>query len=72
MFLEIANFGVCNTATFSSSTKKSAQIMSYVASGWVLFWLLLTVLVNLCCRAVGVERFLDFLQEVCLSFAGFY
>ncbi|KAI6175994.1 hypothetical protein M3Y97_00750600 [Aphelenchoides bicaudatus] len=73
---DITSFGVCGTSTFTSNTKKSAQIMSYVASGWVLFWLLLTVLINLCCRAVGVERFLDFLQEAALMvafvFMGFF
>lgn len=50
--------------------------MSYVGSGWVLFWILFTILINLCCRSFSLERFLDFLQEagliVLFVFMGFF
>jgi hypothetical protein len=57
-------FGTCNTEVFSDSNKRIAQILSYVGSSIVIFFCCLTILMNLCFRVMGFERFLDFLQEV--------
>ncbi|KAI6192941.1 hypothetical protein M3Y99_01904600 [Aphelenchoides fujianensis] len=59
-------FGVCNVEVFDSSQKRTVEILLYVGSGFVLFWITLAILINLCCRAVGFTRFLDFMQEVAL------
>ncbi|KAI6236159.1 hypothetical protein M3Y95_00128000 [Aphelenchoides besseyi] len=74
--LEITTFGVCGTEVLSANEKKTTQILLYVGSGYVLFWLCLTILINLCCRTVGFNRLLDFMQEVALIvsfiFLGFF
>ena len=50
--------------------------MLYIASAWVILWIILTIIANIYCRAWGHHRFLDFLQELGLLavfvFMGFF
>ncbi|KAI6195432.1 hypothetical protein M3Y96_01230700 [Aphelenchoides besseyi] len=69
-------FDFCKVISFNRKNKRTAKILLYVGSGWVIVWTLLTTLINLCNGIFGHYRMLDLLQEfgfiVLFVFLGFF
>ncbi|CAD5231553.1 unnamed protein product [Bursaphelenchus xylophilus] len=57
-------FGVCNVTKFTHKKKQTAEILMYVASGWVVAWTALAILYNIIAGVIGHHRFLDLFQEI--------
>ncbi|CAD5225183.1 unnamed protein product [Bursaphelenchus okinawaensis] len=59
-------FGVCNISKFSDSDHKTAEIILYIGSGWVVVWIFFTILYTMIAGVTGHHRFLDLFQELVL------
>uniref|UniRef100_A0A7E4VJX8 GPS domain-containing protein n=1 Tax=Panagrellus redivivus TaxID=6233 RepID=A0A7E4VJX8_PANRE len=68
--------GPCDVEALNGKQRRNVKIFFYVGSSWVIFWTLLTIIVNVGCGEWGHHRFIGIMEEFCIIvifvFLGFF